>query len=100
MLPTVIAACEAVAFAHGQRVIHSDLTPSNILVGAYGETVVIDWGLAKDLSAGRGGGKGPPAGSNAPEADDRSASCADPPQVPSPTTKRSRHASARCCGCS
>jgi len=52
LLPPVLAAAEAIAFAHGQRVIHRDLTPSNILVGAYGETVVIDWGLAKDLSAG------------------------------------------------
>ena len=52
LLPAVIAATEAVAFAHAKRVIHRDLTPSNILVGAYGETVVIDWGLAKDLADG------------------------------------------------
>ena len=50
LLPAVIAATEAVAFAHAKRIIHRDLTPSNVLVGAYGETVVIDWGLAKDLA--------------------------------------------------
>ncbi|MFT3695978.1 MAG: protein kinase [Kofleriaceae bacterium] len=51
LLPAVIAAAEAVAYAHGNSIIHRDLTPNNILVGAHGDTVVIDWGLAKDLSA-------------------------------------------------
>jgi serine/threonine protein kinase len=39
--------CQAVAFAHAQHVIHRDLKPLNIMVGAFGELQVMDWGLAK-----------------------------------------------------
>lgn len=49
LLPRIVAASEAIAYAHSQRIIHRDLKPGNILIGEFGETVVIDWGLAKDL---------------------------------------------------
>jgi tetratricopeptide (TPR) repeat protein len=46
-LPQYLALCSAVAYAHAHRVIHRDLKPSNVMLGNFGETVVLDWGLAK-----------------------------------------------------
>jgi len=61
LLRRVIDVCNTMAYVHREGVLHRDLKPSNILLGPYGETLVVDWGLARRLHQAPGITPGGPA---------------------------------------
>jgi serine/threonine protein kinase len=66
LLARFISVCNTIAYAHGRGILHRDIKPANILLGPYGETLVMDWGLAK--AAGRPADEPPaPDGTLRPE---------------------------------
>jgi serine/threonine protein kinase/Flp pilus assembly protein TadD len=54
ILRRFVDVCNTMAYAHSRGVLHRDLKPGNIMLGPFGETLVVDWGLAKPLGSSEG----------------------------------------------
>jgi eukaryotic-like serine/threonine-protein kinase len=52
LLGQFVAVCNAVAYAHSRGVLHRDIKPANVMLGKFGETLLVDWGLAKVMGVG------------------------------------------------
>jgi tetratricopeptide (TPR) repeat protein len=55
LLRRFVDVCQALAYAHSKGIIHRDLKPGNVMLGDFGETIVLDWGLAKRVGQGKEG---------------------------------------------
>ena len=51
LLPRLIGVADALAYAHARGVVHCDIRPENVLVGAHGETLIVNWGRAREVGA-------------------------------------------------
>ncbi len=51
LLQVFLKICDAVGFAHAKGIVHRDLKPQNVMIGSYGEVLVLDWGIAGFLAS-------------------------------------------------
>ena len=52
LLTRFVAVCNTIEYAHSRGFVHRDIKPENIMLGPYGETLVVDWGLARPMGEG------------------------------------------------
>ena len=50
LLRAFVSVCQTIAYAHARGIVHRDLKPGNVMLGPYGETLVVDWGLARKFA--------------------------------------------------
>jgi serine/threonine protein kinase len=70
LLPHFVDVCNGIAYAHSRGVLHRDLKPANIMLGEFGESVILDWGLAKPFSGPEQEQRPAPASPSAPASAD------------------------------
>jgi tRNA A-37 threonylcarbamoyl transferase component Bud32 len=91
LLGVFVAVCNAVAYAHSRGVLHRDLKGQNVMLGDFGEVIVLDWGLAKALNQREGAAQGVVTGADDGRAETLQGQILGTPAYMSPEQAAGRH---------